>query len=62
MRQGVRVTSEKESRVVHLLKTTDMNLELIASRIGISGAKVTGINRKHNVRIYSNRSNYTLSK
>lgn len=45
-----RISDDKRSRVVHLLKTTTMSFEEIARRVAIHQSSVSSINKKSGAR------------
>jgi hypothetical protein len=51
-KQGCVLTEQEVQRIVELLATTDLNLEILAQRMGCSKSAVSSINRRYQVRIY----------
>ncbi len=62
-RQGQRISQGEHNRIIDLLRNTELSMNDIGRRMGISGSAVDEINRERGIRIYTEgkRGQWTLA-
>lgn len=60
MQKGVKLGMDGIARVVSLLRSTDLDLNHIAERMGVSFSTVSRINIDYKVRIYKGSTKWTI--